>query len=57
MTDETQDKIDAEFRAWWNDEGSGLCPLPDEDAETHVRRVSKIAWANGAFKAIDYIEE
>lgn len=49
VTSYETEKIDAEFDVWWHDEGSGLCPLPDEDAETHVRRVSKIAWANAAF--------
>lgn len=34
----------SEFDLWWYNVGSGLPPLPEEDAETHVRRVCKIAW-------------
>lgn len=37
------------FDAWWYDEGSGMPPLPGEDAEEHVHRVCKIAWMNGAY--------
>lgn len=38
------------FDEWWNNEGSGMPPLTGEDAETHVHRISRIAWLNGAFK-------
>lgn len=41
----------AAFDVWWHDEGSGMPPLPGKDAETHVKRVCKIAWLNGAYKA------
>jgi hypothetical protein len=33
-----------QFEQWWTDEGSGIPPLKNEDAETHVRRVARIAW-------------
>lgn len=39
------------FDTWWNNEGSGMPPLPGEEAETHVRRICAIAWVNGAYKA------
>jgi DNA polymerase III epsilon subunit-like protein len=34
----------SDFEKWWYVEGSGLSPLPGEDAEAHVHRVCKIAW-------------
>jgi hypothetical protein len=34
----------AAFERWWHEEGSGMPPLDGEDAETHVHRVSRIAW-------------
>jgi hypothetical protein len=40
-----------DYEIWWYNEGSGLFPFHNEDAEEHCRRVSKIAWLNGAFKA------
>jgi len=43
------------FETWWHNEGSGMSPLPGEDAETHVRRVSEIAWKNGGFIAESYL--
>jgi hypothetical protein len=52
---ELQGPTDAElgrrFRVWWHNEGSGLPPLPGMDHEEHVRRISEIAWANGAYAA------
>jgi len=39
------------FEKWWHDEGSGMIPQPGEDAETHVRRICEIAWANGEYKS------
>lgn len=44
------------FDVWWHNEGSGMPPLPGEDAETHVRRICEIAWANGAYKANEALE-
>ena len=43
------------FDVWWHNEGSGMPPLPGEDAETHVRRICEIAWSNGAYKAREEI--
>lgn len=39
----------AAFERWWHDEGSGFPPLDGEDRETHMHRVAKIAWSNGAY--------
>lgn len=39
------------FETWWHNEGSAMSPLPGEDYEQHARRVSAIAWENGAFCA------
>lgn len=44
------------FERWWYDEGSGMRPLPEEDAEAHVRRICEIAWSNGAYKAREEME-
>ena len=49
------------FERWWHEEGSGMPPRPDEDAEDHVRRITEIAWSNGAYleqlKTEKYAEE
>ena len=47
----TDEELCRRFRAWWHDEGSGLPPLPGMDHKEHVRRISEIAWANGAYAA------
>jgi hypothetical protein len=47
----TDEELARRFRAWWHDEGSGLPPLSGMDHEEHVRRISEIAWANGAYVA------
>jgi hypothetical protein len=39
-----------DFETWWYNEGSGMPPKPDEDAEEHCYRVAKIAWLNGDYK-------
>ena len=39
-----------DFEHWWYHEGSGP-KLPGEDFEEHCKRMCKIAWSNGAFKA------
>jgi hypothetical protein len=39
-----------DFETWWYHEGSGP-PLPGEDGEEHCKRMCKIAWSNGVFKA------
>ena len=45
----TDEELSRRFRVWWHDEGSGLPPLPGMDHKEHVRRISEIAWANGAY--------
>jgi hypothetical protein len=37
------------FEQWWHREGSAMRPLSKEDQETHVKRISAIAWSNGAY--------
>ena len=44
-------KHESDFDVWWFNEGSGIRPIEKEDAEEHCRRVSRIAWLNGAFNA------
>ena len=46
---------DKAFDVWWNEEGSGMPPNVGEDAETHVKRISRIAWNNGGFKATEMV--
>jgi hypothetical protein len=41
----------AAYLRWWVNEGSGMPPLANEDAEEHVRRITEIAWLNGAYCA------
>lgn len=33
-----------QFEQWWYNIGSGITPRPEEDQETHARRVAKAAW-------------
>jgi hypothetical protein len=47
----------AAFERWWHDEGSGFPPLDGEDRETHMHRVAKIAWSNGAYLERNAITE
>jgi hypothetical protein len=47
----TDEELSRRFRTWWYDEGSGLPPLPGMNHEEHTRRISEIAWANGAYVA------
>ena len=35
---------------WWDMEGSGMRPLPNEDMEEFAKRISEIAWSNGQYK-------
>lgn len=37
------------FAHWWDQEGSGMAPSPDEDKAEHTRRLCEIAWSNGAY--------
>lgn len=45
------ESADPAFEVWWHSEGSGMAPSAGEDSEEHVRRVSEIAWSNGAYMA------
>jgi len=47
----TDEEIEKRFQRWWFDEGSGMRPFNGEDQEEHTRRVSQIAWSNGAYVA------
>ena len=47
----TDEELQRRFLVWWHDEGSGMLPLPGRDYEEHARRISEIAWANGAYVA------
>ena len=40
---------EAAFAKWWNDEGSAMRPLASEDTEEFAKRITAIAWSNGAF--------
>lgn len=44
------------FEKWWNEEGSAMRPIKDEDVEKFAKRISKIAWNESiyAFWHIDY---
>lgn len=37
------------FKTWWETEGSGLRPHPNEDIEEFARRLTEIAWSNGEY--------
>ena len=53
METEMQDETARDaWRRWWDEEGSGERPLPNEDAEQFARRMTEIAWSNGAFKRL-----
>jgi hypothetical protein len=41
--------LDEAFDRWWANESSGLPPLQGEDHEEHTKRISRIAWHNGAY--------
>lgn len=43
------DALQSAFETWWDQEGSAMPPMPHEDSEMFARRVSEIAWHNGAF--------
>jgi len=40
------------FDRWWDEEGSGMRPMPTEDVEQFAKRIAMIAWSNGAYKAV-----
>lgn len=43
------DKTEAAWQKWWDEEGSGMRPLEGHDHEEHARRMTNIAWHNGAY--------
>jgi hypothetical protein len=47
----TDEELQRRFLAWWHNEGSGFLPLPGQDHEEHAKRISEIAWSNGAYVA------
>lgn len=49
--------MSAEFDKWWADEGSAMIPDPGEDFEEHAKRIARIAWDNGAYKATQPTDE
>lgn len=51
------DAFEVWFTEWWHNEGSGIPSLPGEDAETHVRRVSRVAWLVGMLKASELLNK
>lgn len=40
-----------DWETWWDNEGSAIRPTDTEDVEEFARRITAIAWANGAYKA------
>jgi len=38
-------------KTWWHTEGSAMRPLPNEDIEEFAKRITEIAWANGAYES------
>ncbi len=55
MTENQSKLLDDAFDQWWLNEGSGMAPLSGHDHEAHARRISRIAWHNGAHAALDQI--
>jgi hypothetical protein len=47
----TDEELRRRFLTWWREEASAMRPHPDHDHEEHARRISEIAWANGAYVA------
>lgn len=43
------------FEKWWYKEGSGLQKKENEDIEEFVKRISEIAWLNGAYVYENFI--
>ena len=40
--------LDKSFQQWWYEEGS-IGPMSGMDYEEHTKRISRIAWHNGAY--------
>ena len=36
---------------WWHTEGSAMRPFPNEDVEEFAKRITEIAWSNGAYES------
>jgi hypothetical protein len=51
------DEMINSFEAWWYNEGSGMSPLPGEDAESHVHRMTRLAYLLGAQKAVESLQQ
>ena len=47
------DQSQSAWKTWWDNEGSAMRPLPTEDTETFARRITEIAWSNGAYCAVE----
>ena len=45
------DAITRDFDRWWHREGSAILPRKNDDMESHAKRIARIAWMNGAYKA------
>jgi hypothetical protein len=37
------------WQVWWDQEGSSIKPNAKEDIEEFARRITQIAWSNGAY--------
>ena len=46
---DNQEFLKYRFNKWWYEDGSGFQKRENEDMEEFVRRISEIAWLNGAF--------
>ena len=42
-------------KTWWNDTGSGIAIEPNEESESHARRVSEIAWRQAIIEIRDVL--
>ena len=51
MSDIDIDSMQHAWQRWWDYEGSAMRPHPSEDTEQFARRMTEIAWANGALVA------
>ncbi len=47
----TDGELRRRFLTWWREEASAMRPHPEHDHVEHARRISEIAWANGAYVA------
>jgi|DEB0MinimDraft_6_1074348.scaffolds.fasta_scaffold302697_2 hypothetical protein len=45
----TDEELKRRFLTWWREEASAMRPHPEHDHVEHARRISEIAWANGAY--------